>query len=65
MMEEMQPAKTFQAEVVMRRGKEGRSAYLTIPPPTRSLLGLRGGEILTLSVLRVDDPAPVEREKKK
>lgn len=65
MMEEPAPLEAFMAEIRYRKGKEGKSAYITLPLPVRARYGLQEGQIITLRVLSVTDPKPTEKRSKK
>jgi|GEM_PF-2513367 hypothetical protein len=64
-MEAVEQGATFPAIVRYRKGKEGKSAFVTIPLPIRDQYGLKEGQIMQFRVLSVSDPAPKKEEKKK
>lgn len=65
MMEESLTPRTFPATVRYRKGKEGKSAFITIPLAVRNHYGLKEGQTMWLQVIGVDNPKQEEEKKKK
>lgn len=65
MMAETEHSRAFMVEVRYRKGKEGKSAYITLPLAVRNLFNLKEGQILTLSIWSVEDPKSKDKDEKK
>jgi hypothetical protein len=63
MMDETHQFRTFPATVRYRTGKEGRSAYVTLPLAVRRTWNLKEGWTVWLQVIAVDE-VKLKEEKK-
>ena len=61
--EESVTARTFPATVRYRKGKEGKSAFITIPLAVRNAYALLEGSTMWLQVIAVDPPKQGEKKK--